>query len=246
MLLSVLMPVYNECATLQEILQRVSAVPLEMEVIVVDNDSTDGSRELMQQWIDNGQAAPAGSEAALRVIFQEVNLGKGSSVRKALAEARGEWVIIQDADLEYDPQDFLQLYQAAQEHDWDAVFGTRLLPGSTVRQSQPRTLFYFGRLVLSWLFKVLFNVPLSDVATCYKLMKRKVALELQLESNGFDLDFEIAAKLAKQSKSSAANPWRIGEMPISYTPRTEIEGKKIHAIYDGWRAVRALLKYRLS
>ena len=237
------MPVFNECATLEEILLRVQAVPLEKEIIVVDNCSTDGSRELMHQWITSGKADEAGSQASVKVIFQDKNRGKGSSVRRALDEARGDWVIIQDADLEYDPQDVLKLLNKATEEHLDAVFGTRLLPGTDARKGMPKTSFYFGRLGLAWLFKVLFKTQLSDVATCYKLMKRSVAQQLQLESNGFDLDFEIAAKLARKSES--AN-WKLGEVPISYEPRTELEGKKIHAVRDGWRAVRALLKYRIS
>lgn len=246
MQLSVLMPVYNERATLEEILRRVRAVPLEQEIIIVDNCSTDGSRELLQEWVNSGQATVAGTGAQVQVIFQERNEGKGSSVRKALAVACGNWVIIQDADLEYDPQDFLKLYQKALHENLDAVFGTRLLPGSAARRGQPKTTFYFGRLGLAWLFKVLFKVPLSDVATCYKLMKRSVAMELQLESSGFDLDFELAAKLATQSQNRTGTPWKLGEMPISYAPRSGVEGKKIHAVRDGWRAVRALLKYRYS
>jgi glycosyltransferase involved in cell wall biosynthesis len=243
MQLSVLMPVYNERATLEEILRRVMAVSLEKEIIIVDNCSTDGSRELLREWIAAGKAGEAGSDAPVRVIFQDRNRGKGSSVRKALAEARAAWIIIQDADLEYDPRDFLKLYETALQQNCDAVFGTRLSPGSDARRKQPKTSFYFGRLGLAWFFKVLFRTPLSDVATCYKLMKRAVAQELNLESNGFDLDFEIAAKLARASKTRAL---KLGEIPISYAPRTELEGKKIHAVRDGWRAVRALLKYRFS
>ncbi|MEO6906806.1 MAG: glycosyltransferase family 2 protein [Abditibacteriaceae bacterium] len=235
------MPVYNECATLEEILQRVQAVPLEKEIIVVDNCSTDGSRELMQVWITSGKAGGMGSQAPIRIIFQEQNRGKGSSVRRALDESRGEWVIIQDADLEYDPQDFLKLLLVAKDQHCEAVFGTRLLPGSDARQGMPKTSFYFGRLGLAWLFKILFKTALSDVATCYKLMKRSVAQQLELESNGFDLDFEIAAKLSKMSQSKN---WKLAEVPISYEPRTELEGKKIHALRDGWRAIRALFKYR--
>lgn len=237
------MPVFNEHSTLEEILRRVEAVPLDKEIIIVDNCSTDGSREILQQWLATGRAGAAGSAAPLRVIFQDRNRGKGSSVRKALQEARGEWIIIQDADLEYDPQDYALLFETAKQRACDAVFGTRLLPGSATRRHQPKTAFYFGRLGLAWLFKVLFQVPISDVATCYKLMKRPVAQALKLESNGFDLDFEIAAKLARQA---ADRKWELGEVPISYKPRTELEGKKIHAVRDGWRAVRALLKYRFS
>jgi glycosyltransferase involved in cell wall biosynthesis len=132
MKLSVLMPVYNECATLREILKRVEAVPIDKEIVLVDNCSTDGTRELLQEMLVHGEAVPgegapeadeaSHSETALRVILQERNKGKGSSVRRALAAARGEWIIVQDADLEYDPQDYLRLLAAAQK--WEGVAGT--------------------------------------------------------------------------------------------------------------------------
>jgi glycosyltransferase involved in cell wall biosynthesis len=249
--LSVLIPVYNECATLAEILRRVAAVPLDTEIIVVDNCSTDGTRELLQGMLDDGSAQPSESDGRLRVYFQAINQGKGSSVRRALELARGEYVIVQDADLEYDPQDYLKLLARAegQNHrgrrsrSYDAVFGTRLLPGSTARQQQPHTSFYYGRIGLSVVFRMLYASPLSDVATCYKLLRREVARSLNLRSNGFDLDFEIAAKLAK-------GRWRRGlrltEIPISYEPRTELEGKKIRVVHDGLRAAWALLKYRFT
>ena len=249
--LSVLMPVYNECATLAEILRRVAAVPLDTEIIVVDNCSTDGTRVLLQTMLDNGSAQDSAGDGRLRVFFQIENRGKGASVRKALELARGEYVIVQDADLEYDPQDYLKLLSRAEGQNntgrrargYYAVFGTRLLPGSTARQQQPHTSFYYGRIGLSVVFKLLYASPLSDVATCYKLLRREVARSLNLHSSGFDLDFEIAAKLAK-------GRWRRGlrltEIPISYQPRTELEGKKIRAVHDGIRAAWALLKYRFT
>jgi glycosyltransferase involved in cell wall biosynthesis len=255
MKLSVLMPVYNECATLREILKRVEAVPIEKEIVLVDNCSTDGTRELLQEMLARGEAMPgetvpgedkAGQgETVLRVILQERNKGKGSSVRRALAAARGEWIIVQDADLEYDPQDYVKLLAAAQK--WEvapgrkgrdvAVFGTRLSRGSLARRNQLQDAFLVGRIGLSVTFRVLYATSLSDVATCYKLMRRRVAQSLDLQADGFDLDFEIAARLRRRGV-------RIVEVPISYQPRGKGEGKKIRALQDGSRALWTLLKYR--
>jgi hypothetical protein len=123
------------------------------------------------------------------------------------------------------------------------VFGNRLLRGSETRNKQPRTAFYYGRVGLSILLRVLYAAPISDVATCYKLLKRDVARSLNLQSSGFDLDFEIGAKVAKGMR---AGKLRYAETPISYQPRTEIEGKKIRVVHDGLRAARALLKYRFA
>lgn len=260
MKLSVLMPVYNECATLREILKRVEAVPIDKEVVLVDNCSTDGTRELLQEMLARGEAilgeavpgeaasdgdGAGHSETVLRVILQERNKGKGSSVRRALAAARGEWIIVQDADLEYDPQDYLKLLAAAQK--WEAspgregrdvaVFGTRLSRGSVARRNQLQDAFLVGRIGLSVAFRVLYATSLSDVATCYKLMRRRVAQSLDLQADGFDLDFEIAARLRRCGV-------RIVEVPISYQPRGKGEGKKIRALQDGSRALWTLLKYR--
>lgn len=245
MKLSVLMPVYNERATLAEILRRVQAVPLDHEIIIVDNVSTDGTREDLLAMLARGEAQPAEApgDHRLRVFFQVENRGKGSSVRRALELARGEFVIVQDADLEYDPQDYLKLLATAEKgHSRRAVFGTRLLPGTISRNEQPRTSFFYGRIGLSLVFKVLYGVPVSDVATCYKLMRRDLARELHLQGNGFDLDFEIAAKLARLRRRGV----RIVEVPVSYHPRTELEGKKIRMVRDGLRAALTLLKYRIA
>jgi glycosyltransferase involved in cell wall biosynthesis len=241
--LSVLMPVYNERATLEEILRRVREVPIPKEITIVDNCSTDGTRELLRELVASGQAGEEESTRDVRVALQEENEGKGSSVRRALKNARGEFVIVQDADLEYDPQDYLKLLEAAEKKRNDVVFGTRLLKGSQTRRNQPRTSFYYGRVGLSILLRVLYAVPISDVATCYKLLRREVAQTLDLKSSGFDLDFEIGAKVAKLKRKGKI---RYAEVPISYQPRTELEGKKIRAVHDGLRAARALIKYRFA
>lgn len=238
--LSILMPVFNEKSTLRAIVERVLAVPLETELIIVDNCSTDGSREELQAIEgDYGRRLPGRVQA----MYQEVNRGKGSSVRRALEGAGGEWVIVQDADLEYDPQDYIKLLEVARrEHAAGrevAVFGSRLQPRTAARTNQPHTPFYFGRLGLSLIFRLLYGSRLSDVATCYKLMQRETARRLRLRSEGFDLDFEIAARLTRCRVP-------ILEVPISYHPRTEIEGKKIRAGRDGWRALCALMRHRWS
>ena len=233
------MPVWNESATLEEITRRVAAVEIDKEIIIVDNVSTDGTREILQAMLDGSHAGPADSDARVRIAFQDENRGKGASVRRALELARGDWVIVQDADLEYDPRDYLKLMEAAQKRRLDVVFGTRL-KGDT-RAGQPRTSFFYGRVGLSVFFRLLYGSPLSDVATCYKLLKRPFAQTLDLQSSGFDLDFEVAAKVARAAKQRKI---RVGEVPISYAPRTELEGKKIRAVHDGLRAARALLKFR--
>jgi glycosyltransferase involved in cell wall biosynthesis len=245
------MPVYNERATLGEILSRVQAVPIDKEIVVVDNCSTDGTRELLQAMLDRGEAVPAEREPhadgtnVVRVVLQERNNGKGSSVRRALAAARGEWVIVQDADLEYDPRDYHKLL--ARAHRWEAspgyrgrsvaVFGTRLSRGSDSRRKQAYDAFLAGRIGLSIAFRVLYATSLSDVATCYKLMRRSVAQNLDLRADDFDFDFEIAAKLRRSGVA-------IVEVPISYDPRGHGDGKKIRALQDGSRALWTLLKYR--
>ncbi|HEX9996779.1 MAG TPA: glycosyltransferase family 2 protein [Abditibacterium sp.] len=243
-LLSVLIPVYNERATLSEILQRVKNVPLDKEIIIVDNVSTDGTREDLHEVIARGEAGDEWSDAPVRVVFQTQNIGKGSSVRRALQLARGHWVIVQDADLEYDPRDYMRLLAAATrpKRPLDAVFGNRLGRGSLAREKMPRTAFFYGRVGLSVFFRMLYGAPLSDVATCYKWMRRDFALGLNLQSDGFDLDFEIAAKIARARKNGA----RFGEISVSYAPRTELEGKKIRVVRDGVRAAWALVKFRFS
>jgi len=239
-LLSVLVPVYNERATLEPLLRRVQELPLDLEIIIVDNVSTDGTREWLEGLLRSGEAGEPDSPHRLRAVLQSENKGKGASVRRGLALARGEWVVVQDADLEYDPRDLLRLLELAQSKRLDAVFGTRLSPRSDTLRDQPRTAFFYGRVGLTLFYRVLYGAPLGDVATCYKLMRRRFALELDLRCDGFDLDFEIAAKVALAHKRGA----RVGQRPISYRPRTELEGKKIRAVHDGLRAMWALLRFR--
>lgn len=239
-LLSVLVPVYNERATLEPLLRRVQELPLDLEIIVVDNVSTDGTRQWLEELLASGEAGSEDSQNLLRVVLQSENLGKGASVRRGLALARGQWVVVQDADLEYDPRDLVRLLDLAQSKRLDAAFGTRLSPHSKSLRDQPRTAFFYGRVGLTLFYRVLYGAPLGDVATCYKLMRRPFALGLKLRCDGFDLDFEIAAKVALAHKRGA----RVGQRPISYVPRTELEGKKIRAVHDGLRAMWALVRFR--
>ncbi len=239
-ILSVIVPVYNERATLEPLLRRVQELPLDLEIIIVDNVSSDGTREWLEGLLGSGEAGGEDSTAPLRVVFQRENRGKGASVRRGLTLARGEWVVVQDADLEYDPRDLLKLLHFAQSKRLDAVFGTRLSPRSDTLRAQPRTAFFYGRVGLTLFYRVLYGAPLGDVATCYKLMRRSFAQSLGLRCDGFDLDFEIAAKVALAHKRGA----RVGQRPISYQPRTELEGKKIRVVRDGARAAWALVKFR--
>lgn len=246
MKLSVLIPVWNEGATLLEILEQVRAVPVEKEIILVDDGSTDGTRDILQSLIESGQAQDEdgnveNNDLDLRIVLQEHG-GKGVAVRRALSLARGDWIVVQDADLEYDPNDFVRLLAFAQKKRGRcvAVFGTRLLKGSPSRANQAqhsRTAFYYGRIGLSVWFRVLYGAPVSDVATCYKMVRRDVLQSFDLRGRGFELDFEIAAKLARSGH-------RIWEVPVWYQPRSVLEGKKIKVVRDGLRAAWTLLKLR--
>ena len=226
--LTIIVPTYNEHGTVIEMLERVKALPVCKEAIVVDNCSTDGTRELLVELRDGVR------DDALRIVFQPENLLKGTSVKTGIALASGEWLVCQDADLEYDPNDILRLLDYAEKNGAAAVFGSRLSGPDQVRSSG---VFHLARVFLSWLFDVLYRSQITDVATCYKLMRTDVAKSLNLEATGFDLDFEIAAKLRRCGHE-------IHELPVSYAPRTHQEGKKLH-VGDGFKAVWMLLKCRL-
>ncbi|GBC98110.1 Undecaprenyl-phosphate mannosyltransferase [bacterium HR17] len=222
MKLTVIVPVYNERVTVLTVLEKVKALPVSKEIIVVDNASTDGTRELLA----------ALDDPEVRVILQAKNLGKGASVKLGFALAKGEWVIIQDADLEYDPQDILRLLEHAERTGKVAVFGSRLLTGNP----QGMWAFYWGRVVLNLVFRTLFAAPTTDVATCYKLLRADIAKQLRLRCSGFDLDFELAAALCRLGHA-------IAEVPITYRPRTIAEGKKIRPL-DGLKAIATMLRVR--
>jgi len=228
--LSIVMCVYNEQASVLPVLERVRQVqPIdawEKEIIVVDNCSTDGTRELLR----------ALDAPDVRVIFHERNRGKGASIRTGFREARGDYAVIQDADFEYDPADLTHFMAQAAETGAEAVFGSRTLGGRAIYKYRQN---YWGVRGLTWLTNVLYGARLSDVAVGTKMVKRDVFHALDLRGDGFDLDFELPCKLLKHG-------YRIVELPISYTPRTVAEGKKIRAVRDGLRALRVILRERFS
>ena len=223
-MLSVVIPVRNERQAFPKIFAKVLAVDVPKEIIIIDNCSTDGTAELLREINRDG----------VRVLFQPHDRGKGASVRRGISEARGDFVIIQDADLEYDPQDYQKLLEVQRRLSADVVFGIRQ-PVDLWRQPWH---FAAANRCLSILFSLLYGQRLSDVATCYKLVRTSVLRSLDLKSSGFDLDFEIPAKLARAGQ-------RIHQVPISYQPRTRAEGKKIR-VADGFHAVAVLIRWRLA
>ncbi|MBI3921521.1 MAG: glycosyltransferase family 2 protein [Armatimonadetes bacterium] len=224
MKLSVIIPVYNECELFPILLQKVREVEVDKEIIVVDNCSTDGTRDLLRELADK----------ATRIIFQPENFGKGMSVRTGIHHAKGEFLIVQDSDLEYDPQDYLKLLAEADPVEAPVVYGTRL--SEEANNQHARNAFYFARVHLTTLFRILYGARISDVSTCYKLIRTDIARSLNLKCAGFDLDFEISAKICKGG-------YEIREVPIRYRPRSVAEGKKIRP-RDGLVALYTLLKYR--
>ena len=224
------MPVYNERGTVREVLDRVLDVPIDREVIIVDNCSTDGTRELLEELDLPG----------VRVIFQTANMQKGNSVKKGIAAATGEFLVVQDADLEYDPQDHVAMLAEAEKDDVVGVFGSRPLGAEARGQKLPSTVFSVGRNWITGYFRLLYGSRLTDIATCYKMMRTEVARSLDLQRDGFDLDFEIACKL---TRLAALTGKRLVEAPIYYNPRSVAEGKKIRW-RDGLTALAAITQFR--
>jgi glycosyltransferase involved in cell wall biosynthesis len=224
--LSVLIPVYNERNTIETILDRVRASSVRTEIICVDDCSTDGTRERLVELHDAGYID--------RLIFQPQNRGKGAAIRTALAASTGDIVIVQDADLEYDPQDWPALLQPIIEGKADACFGSRFLGGPH------RVLYYWhsvGNTILTTFCNMLVNLNLTDMETCYKAVRGELARSLHLTSDRFGFEPEITARLAQRVA-------RIYEVPISYAGRTYAEGKKINW-RDGVAAIWHIVKFAL-
>ncbi|MCL5265009.1 MAG: glycosyltransferase family 2 protein [Chloroflexi bacterium] len=222
-MLSVIIPVYNEVSTIREILNKVAAVDVEKEIIVVDDCSSDGTRDILKEISAEGGAA---------VYFHEVNKGKGAAIRTGLGHVNGDVVVIQDADLEYEPEEFLRLIKPIQSGRAKVVYGSRFT-------GEHRNMFFWhmlGNKVLTLVTNVLYDTTLSDMETCYKMFHRDVILGLKLRANRFDFEPEVTAKVLKAG-------YRIYETPISYYGREFDEGKKI-SWKDAFPALWALIKYR--
>ncbi len=229
MKLSIVIPVYNEVDTLDEILQQVLAVDIgiERELVLVDDFSTDGSRNKLKEL----QAA----HSDWKVCFHEINMGKGAALRTGFQAATGDLILIQDADLEYDPKDYINLLGPVLDGHADVVYGSRFLGGG------PHRVVYFwhsvGNRFLTLFSNMMTDLNLTDMEVCYKLFKREVLDEITIKENRFGFEVEITAKVARKKR------WRIYEVPIAYYGRSYDEGKKI-TWKDGVRAFWCILKYR--
>lgn len=224
--LSVVVPVYNERDTLREIIDRIDSTELASQIILVDDGSTDGTREILEK-------VKSSARDDITVILHDHNQGKGAAVRTGIAEVRGDIVLIQDADLEYDPADYPTLLGPMLDGRADVVYGSRFLGGPH------RVLFFWHYLVnrgLTFLSNVLTNLNLTDMEVGYKVFKTEVLSDITIRSQRFNFEPEITAKMAKKKL-------RIYEVPISYSGRTYEEGKKIGAM-DGFEALWTIIKYR--
>jgi glycosyltransferase involved in cell wall biosynthesis len=225
-MLSVIVPVFNERATVAEVIRRIRAVelPVEIEVIVVDDGSSDGTDKVLT----------AVGDSTVRVINHEQNRGKGAAIRTGMASVRGDLVLVQDADLEYDPADWSRLLDPILRGKAQVVYGSRF----TGERKNMMPLHWMGNRFLSLVTNVLYSSTLSDMETCYKLFDRRVLEGITIKSDKFDFEPEITAKVLRRG-------YRIYEVPISYAGREVDEGKKI-TWRDGFGALKALVKYRFT
>ena len=238
--ISVVIPVYNERHTLQELVRRVQAVSLDKEIVLVDDGSTDGTRDLLQQMAAANDPAQTAAQPQprniLRVFLQDKNQGKGAALHRGFQEAQGDIVLVQDADLEYDPHDYYRLLEPLEKGVADVVYGSRFLGGGP-----HRVLFFWhqvGNTFLTLLSNMFSDLNLTDVWTCYKLFRRETLEKITLQEKRFGFEPEVTAKLAKIPEV------RIYEVPISYFGRTYAEGKKI-TWKDGIAALWFVVKYNV-
>ena len=226
--LSVVIPVYNECNTIAQILERVQRVNLPKEIILVDDGSTDGTRESLEEL--------RRQQPNLTVVLQPRNMGKGRALRTGFERARGDYVIVQDADLEYDPEDYFKLIAPLERGIADAVYGSRF-----ITTQEHRVLYFWhslGNKLLTLLSNMATDLNLTDMETCYKVFRRELIQSIVLEEDRFGFEPEITCKLARAGA-------RMYEVGIAYHGRTYEEGKKI-GLQDGFRALWCILKYRIK
>ena len=219
MKLSVLIPAYNEAPTVEALIRRVADVDLDKEIVVVNDGSTDGTGEILDRLDIPG----------LRVIHHPKNQGKGAAIRTAIAAAQGDAIIIQDADLEYDPDDYHRLVEKMVAENAKVVYGVRSLKGQ-------KPLIRLGNQFLTWVTNLIYGSRIHDMETCYKLVDRELMQSFRIVCNRFDLEAEVTAKILKRGH-------RIYEVPISYAPREE---KKLSPWRDGLPALWALIKFRFT
>ena len=244
MKISVVIPVYNERNFIEQVLLRVQAVKLDKEIVVIDDASTDGTRALLEE-MEKARASGARGVAVqegkvhlsldnIRFLFQEQNHGKGAALRRGFESATGDIILVQDADLEYDPQDYDKLLGPIFDGRADVVYGSRFSGG-------PQRVHYFwhyaGNKFLTLLSDMLTNLKISDMETCYKVFRREVIQNIRFQSDRFGFEPECTAKIAKGN-------WRVYEVPISYSGRTYAEGKKI-TWRDGFSTLWCILRYNL-
>src|SRR5437763_1361000 len=226
--LSVVIPVYNEKQWIRELLRRVQAVPIPKEVIVIDDCSTDGTRDLLREL----------ESATVRVVYQSVNQGKGAALREGFKHATGDVVLVQDADLEYDPAEYPLLIQPILENRADVVYGSRFI-------GESHRVLYFWHYVaneaLTTLSNMFTNLNLTDMESSYKIFRRGVLHDARLRSNRFGFEPEVTAKVARRRRPA----WRVYEVPISYAGRTYEEGKKI-GLKDAFTALYCIIRYWLK
>jgi glycosyltransferase involved in cell wall biosynthesis len=234
--LSVVIPVYNEIHTIHQILERVRGVEINKEIILVDDGSKDGTRDVLKNEIEE-------KYPDVKVFYHEKNQGKGAAIRSGIKSATGDFVIVQDADLEYDPNEYFLLLEPLLKGEADVVFGSRFLGGGP-----HRVCFFWHRVanaMLTTLSNITTNLNLTDMEVCYKVFRREVIQSITLRANRFDFEPEVTAKVARWFNPVTGKRCRVYEVPISYYGRDYTEGKKI-GLKDAFAAVWAIIKYRIA
>jgi len=221
--LSIIIPVYNEEQTVKQIIEKINSLTIDKEIIVIDDGSSDGTDKILRS-LNNKD---------IKVIYHTSNRGKGAAIITGLAQATGDFIIIQDADLEYDPQDYFKLLENIKQGSADIVLGARFMKGY-----KGQFIHKLGNRFLTSLLNLMFGAHLNDCFTCYKLLRRQALVSLNLAARGFDIEIEIVAKAIK-------NKLRISEVPITYQPRSYAQGKKIRC-RDGINAAASIIKYRFK